>query len=194
MSVYAVRLRLGAALVALTAVMSGCGGDPPSPPPFTPSTVASSPTPTPTPTATGPVEPVLPDAAKAPTAAGAEAFARFYWEMGNFAQATGDTQGLRRLGASTCDPCTSGADGVELIYSDKGVIRGGDYTPTVIEAHDTSTAVKAYTVTLRLAISAQVIDYPADKRDVHSESGVRRIRMTLNFLSGSWVVVFMEKP
>jgi hypothetical protein len=188
MSVYAARLRLGAALVALMAVVSGCGGDPPAPPPFTPSTSASSPTPT------GPVQPVLPQAAKAPTAAGAEAFAKFYWEMGNYAQATGDTGGLRALGAQTCDACTNGSQGVERIYADGGTVRGGLYTPRVIESRNTSTAVKAYTVTLRLAISAQVIDYPGDKKDVHAGSGVGRIRMTLNFLSGSWVVAFMEKP
>jgi len=195
MSVYAVRLRLGAALVALTAVMSGCGGDPPSPPPFTPSTVASSPTSTPTstPTGTGPVEPVLPDAAKAPTAAGAEAFARFYWEMAAYAQSSGDTSGVRPLGAITCAPCSAGASGIDRVYHDGGVIRGGEYATTVVRSVNISSEqTRAMRVVLTVRTNAQEVDYPGTKRDRQSAAGTNRIAMILNFLDGGWTTVSWE--
>ena len=189
MPVYAVRARLVVGCVLLS-TLAACGGDPPTPPPLTPATSSTSSTPT----STGPVEPVLPEAATEPTEAGAKAFAEFYWEMGNYAQSSGDTRGLRHLGAATSEPCTAGVAAIDELEATDAVVRGGIYTPSVIEIRNTSTAVRAYTVTLRLAISAQVIDYPGSKKDARSGAGVGRIRMTLNFLSGSWVVAFMEKP
>ena len=43
----------------------------------------------------------MPAAAKRHTAAGAEAFVQFYWEMVNYAQRSGDVDGLRVLGDKT---------------------------------------------------------------------------------------------
>lgn len=182
MHVYAVRARLVVGCVLLSA-LAGCGGDPPTPPPFTP---ATSPTPT------GPVEPVLPEAAKEPTEAGAKAFAEFYWEMANYAQLTGDTTMFRRLSAKTCEPCASGADGVERVYAAGGVIRGGSYSTRVVNTEDASTNVTAFAVTVRLTISAQLIDYPGTKKDEHAGANSGTARMRLNFLHGAWLVAYLE--
>lgn len=187
MSVYAARLRLGALLVGLIAVVSGCGGDPPAPPPFSPSTVATSPTPT------GPVQPVLPEAAKAPTAAGAEAFAKFYWEMATYAQSSGVTSGVRALGAVTCSPCAAGADGIDRVYEGNGVLRGGEYDSSVMRSVDISTEqTRAIRVVLIVRTNAQVVDYPGTKRDRRSDAATNRIAMILNFLDGAWTTVSWE--
>ena len=186
MSVYAARLRLGALLFALTAVVSGCGGDPPAPPPFTPATAASSPT------ATGPVEPVLPEAANAPTAAGAEAFAKFYWETVNYAQATGDTAPVRAVSASTCQPCASSATAIEGIYADGGVVRGGEYTVTSSRAFRLSSQHASFRLAVRVTNDAQEIDYPGTNRDESLNAGTSSVRMYVDFLQGRWVAAVVE--
>jgi len=143
MELSAVGARLSA-LIVVMAVAAGCGGDPPTPPPFTPSTSVSSPT------STAPTEPVLPEAAKEPTAQGAKAFAEFYWEMANYAQESGDTSGIRALGAPTCRPCKGGAEGVDKVYGDGGVINGGAYSAKALSLLEISSNVtKAFRVTVR---------------------------------------------
>jgi len=185
MELSVVGARLSALIVVIGAT-AGCGGAPPTPPPFTPSTSVSSPT------STAPTEPVLPAAAKQPTASGAKAFAEFYWEMGNYAQATGDTDGLRALGASTCVACNAGVDAIDKLYAKGAVIRGGSYTPTVLESVDTSSQVTAYTVTLKLRISPQTIDYPGKRKHESPESISRRVRMVVNYLQRAWIVAHWE--
>jgi len=82
------RFVVGAALVLLVA---GCGGDPkadPSPSTSPAPSISSTPTPSP---------PTLPDAAKANTKAGAIAFVKYYVELVNHAQATGDVGKLQSV-------------------------------------------------------------------------------------------------
>jgi hypothetical protein len=179
--------RLAVLLVALALAAASCGGDPPAPPPFTPSTVASSPTPT------GPVEPVLPEAARQPTEEGAKAFAVFYWDLATYAQATGDTRGIRKLGAQTCAPCSGGADGVDKIYAHGGVIRGGRYEAEATGAREVSTAqTVAFVVRLHVHTDRQRIDYPGTKRDEVSAEASNRLAMIMNFIDGSWTMVSWE--
>ncbi len=75
-------------------------------------------------TATGPVEPVMPEAAKKPTKAGAVAFVKHYWAMIDYAQATGETTGLTRLSNRSCDFCAGGTKGIQVVYAKGGRIRG----------------------------------------------------------------------
>jgi len=175
--------RLALPLAAFGLVAAGCGGDPPAPPPFTPSTAASSPTPT------GPVEPVLPEAAKQPTAEGAKAFAEFYWEQAvNYAQATGDTGPVRAAAASTCVPCDGGADAIEDIYGRDGRITGGNPEVLSSRAARIVDAVPRFRVTLSLKNTAQRIDFPGTKRDSTLGGATQTVDMRLDFLKGSWVV------
>jgi hypothetical protein len=66
----------------------------------TPTVATSSPTPSPTATA-----PVLPDAAKVGTRAGAEAFFRHFWDVYNYSYARLDTAPLRAITEPTCQFC-----------------------------------------------------------------------------------------
>lgn len=174
--------RVVAASVLL--VLAGCSDDPPVPPPLTPATSASTPA--------GLVEPTLPAAAARPDAAGATAFAEFYWEMATYAQASGDADALRELGAATCEACAAGADAVADIYSSGGTIIGGAYTPTVRAVAKLGANVVTYRVRVDLVVAPQVIDYPAPKKDASDPGGVNRARMFLNFLDGKWVVAVWE--
>jgi hypothetical protein len=179
--------RLALPLAAFGLVAAGCGGDPPAPPPFTPSTAASSPTPT------GPVEPVLPEAAKQPTAEGAKAFAEFYWEQAvNYAQATGDTRPARAVSAKTCRPCASSADAIDGVYSVGGSIRGGEYTVTSVGARPLAGDHPTYVLRLQVRSSAQEIDYPDSARDQTLKAGTSQVRMYVDFVDAGWVASVVE--
>ena len=100
------RRALGAGLV--TACLLGaaaCSGDGPD---AAPSPNASSASPSATPSASpspSAVAPTLPPEAAERTAAGAEAFARFYFDTLNRAVATGDVVSLDRLSGVDCKAC-----------------------------------------------------------------------------------------
>lgn len=88
---------------------------PTTPAPTTPSASEATAEPT------GPVEPDLPAAAKAPTRAGVEAFVRYYIKLLNFAGRTGETTELERR-ASGCTSCDSLASAFRKTYA-----QGGEY-------------------------------------------------------------------
>jgi hypothetical protein len=107
--------------VALLLVLAGCGGDPkadPTPPP-SPST---------SPASTTPSAPAMPEAAKANTKAGAIAFVRYYVDLINHAQATGDVSGLAGVEAPECASCTKGREYLTGIYAAGGHVTGGTWT------------------------------------------------------------------
>jgi hypothetical protein len=111
------RLAVGAALVVL---LAGCGGDPKADPSPSPSaTTSASATPSP---------PVMPDAAKANTKAGAVAFVKYYIELVNHAQATGDVRTLSAVEAPACKSCQQGRAYLTRIYSAGGHITGGRWS------------------------------------------------------------------
>ena len=129
-----------AAAVAATGAMSGCGDDEAEPadsglpaeseltesaPEISPSTAGPTPT---DPTPSGPQEPPLPAAAKAPGKAGAKAFVAYYIELLNYASWTGDTDAIRTYGKG-CRGCRADAGFFEGIYQRGGWIKGGRWTP-----------------------------------------------------------------
>ena len=114
--------------------LTGCTGsaDPAEPPPpptahATPSTRTSQSPATPTPTPT-PTPPAMPAAAKAHTQAGAKAFVQYFWNVVNYAQATGDTKAIAALSADGCSGCDAGIASIDRIYSTGGTITGGTAT------------------------------------------------------------------
>src|SRR5689334_1786838 len=110
------RVLTGLALLTLT-TLTACTGNTGTadPPPATPTTTTTT---TPTPTPTQPVAPVMPQAAKAHTKAGAKAFVRYFWQVVNYAQATGDTAAVADLADSkSCSQCNAGIKGIDDVYS-----------------------------------------------------------------------------
>lgn len=116
--------RAAIAAATLPLLLGGCTDDDPVPQipdPTTPSPTASE-------TSTEPVEPTLPPEAQGKGAKAAEAFVRHYYAMVNYAQATGDTKGLKPLALASCAACSGGLDFIEDIYARGGTNEGGEYT------------------------------------------------------------------
>ena len=112
-------MRLLVVGVACAFVLAGCGGDPKADP--TTSPTSSSPSATPSP-------PVMPDAAKANTKAGAVAFVKYYIELINHAQATGDVEALAAVEDRACESCKHARDALSAIYDAGGSVQGGALT------------------------------------------------------------------
>jgi hypothetical protein len=67
----------------------------------------------------------MPAAAKKHTAAGAEAFVRYWVEVVNFAQATGQTSALEAIDDVRCAGCRGVVKAIRSPYSKGGRIEGG---------------------------------------------------------------------
>lgn len=105
-------------VVAFALVLAGCGGDPPPMAPSTPSPSASS---------TSLAAPVMPEEAKEDSKDGAESFVRHYVRLINFAQATGDSTGLRAASWERCQACSRVSDAIDRLYQAGGHIEGGGW-------------------------------------------------------------------
>lgn len=182
------RAVLTALLVVSALSLAGCSGDEPEPrfappsseAPGSPSTTATS----------GPAEPQLPEAAKGTDAAAAEAFVKHYWSMVNYAQATGDVDGLRALGLR-CVTCDRGIDSIVEVYEAGGSIRGGVGTvldPTGVLVGRTG---KRVVVDFTLQNTKQVVDYPGDQRDEVYPSGSLDYRLLVQRSPSEWRARFL---
>lgn len=156
--------RLLVPLVGLLVLLGGCSdGDPePKIAPTESSSAASSTSPSPSPS--GPVEPSLPAEAEGEDAAAAEAFVRFYWEMVNYAESSGQIQGLSDLGLESCTACAGGAADIARIYGAGGSVSGGVVIVTKTKASPfTSGPARGFAVVVDVDISPQVIREPGKK-------------------------------
>ncbi|MCR1781543.1 hypothetical protein KVF89_03270 [Nocardioides carbamazepini] len=132
-------LGLLAATLALLLSAAACTGDDPDPrdPSSTWSPTGTMDPPSPTATElTEPTEPVLPDAAKQASEDGARAFITYYWDLINYAQATGDVKALKAASARTCDVCSGLVNDLRDLYRSGGHLEGG---VNVVEITDIGT-------------------------------------------------------
>jgi hypothetical protein len=185
------------ALTALSMIsvlaLGACSGDDPEPKVADPSpsaTLPSSPSTTPV---SGPTEPTMPAAAQGSDAAAAEAFVEFYWEMVNYAQATGDVEGLEGL-ASRCGTCDAAVDYIKNIYGRGGRIEGGKgrfrQLKTNFLDHDGSTRAL---VRGDLVSSRQRVELPGSKHDESYPGGTLPFEVLLERTSDGWTVLTMGK-
>ena len=185
--------RLLPVVTAALVLLVGCSDDDPEPriAPTDSSSAASTTAPPPSPT--GPVEPTLPAEAAGEDAAAAEAFVRFYWEMANYAQATGDVGGLRRLAAPSCAACVAAADFVEGVYRDGGRITGGEASTSGFESTKLGSA-SDFTVQVKVLLDnrAQTVDRAGAKDDERFPADRVRANFVLERASAGWVVSFWE--
>ena len=130
------RARSMVAILALLLGFAGCGGG--SGPVAPGSTRAPSPgvsTAVDPPPDGVPRVPALPKSAREASERGARAFLRYYWELVNYAQQTGDVSALKRVSAPRCTGCASGIAGVARLYRKGGHATGGDYAVSIKEIH-----------------------------------------------------------
>jgi hypothetical protein len=156
---------------------------PSSPAPSSPSTTAVS----------GPVAPTMPATARGTDAAAAEAFVKFYWEMVNYAQATGDVDGLKAL-APRCGTCAAAVDYIVDVYERGGHIRGGDGRFRDLRANflDHNGEPRAL-VRGDLISTRQLVDFPGSKNDESYPGGTLPFEVLAEVTSDGWVVLTMGK-
>jgi hypothetical protein len=152
-------------VLALSLALAGCGGDDEIEPKMPDSSSAASTSTAESPSPSEPVEPVepveptLPSEAEGDDAAAAEAFVRHYYDYVNYAQATGDTKGLRRLALPSCAPCEGGASTIEQIYRSGGTIEDGEHSVRHSRAEKGGGAadVRSYFVQVKVHNTEQLV-------------------------------------
>lgn len=174
------------ALAAALLALSGCGNqDPPSPvDPTTPATSA--------PTKAAPVEPTMPPAAFKNTKDGAVAFARYYWDVVNYAQKTLDTGLLTSLAADTCKGCKGGTDWIDGILRQGGSIKGGlNRVRKVGVPSPARPGHPDWDLSVVLQTSQQVATRPGRHPERYA-AGTNYVSMTVRGQNGTWKVAFLE--
>ena len=205
------RRACAAAFVAISlmsvAACSGGGTPPPGTPPSdsqSPST-PSTPSATPTPTAsykpadaTGKAQnvpvPELPEAAKAETKEGLEAFARYWYALLNYSYETGDLSGINSISSPSCALCGKVFPGIQKWNGEGRWIVGGTVTVHAVQ----STFVKTPNGDFQVAIQSQQRAGSlknADGTDAQtiSESAMLGDLMVARYENGSWAVQNVDR-
>ena len=183
-------------LMSLMSVLAlgACSDDDPEPKLADPSPSSSAPSFPSTTAVSGPVEPTMPAAARGTGAAAAEAFVRFYWEMVNYAQATGDVESLLELADQHCRACRGGAHFLADTYERGGHIYGGKGEVSVrstgfVRDHGGWSAVVEFDVTS----TRQRIDLPGHSEDKVVPAGTIPLRAVLDRTDDGWVMSYWGK-
>jgi hypothetical protein len=138
------------------------------------------------------VEPTLPAEAQGTDAAAAEAFVRFYWEMVNYAQATGDTATLGQLADESCSACTSGIEGIEKTYREGGSISGGGVSVSRAKAKQISSREGvSFIVAARTRVEPQVVR-GVDGKSQEFPGGESALQFVVRALAGDWTVMRID--
>lgn len=168
--------------LALLALLAGCGGDPKADP--SPTGTA---TPTTTPVSTTPSAPVMPDAAKDKSKAGAIEFVKYYVAVFNHAQTTGDTGQLRTLSLATCEDCQKAIEGLEEIYRSGGKIVGGNLEPGAATV-EFNPIEKRWLVLVRIDSGPQSVTTASNTTPSELPGGRRAMQFSLSRSAGTWRV------
>lgn len=175
------RRLLAAGLLGLL-VLSGCGGSPPEDPPTS--------APSPSPTSTTPPAPELPEEAKANTKAGAEAFVRYYVDLINRTQVSGEPQLIRDASLPTCRTCTSALDVVIDLHDRGATIDGGQWTlkSTEVSRPETPPGSDPVAVVHATIDAARQVVHEPGKKPVTYPAGVVKYFFTLTWTRTGWKV------
>lgn len=191
-----------AVAVATSGVLSGCSeadSEPPDSGLPAESELTDSPTPANSsgpsesdPTPSGPQEPRLPAAAKAPGKAGAKAFVAYYIRLLNYASHTGETASLKRYGEA-CRHCMAFARLAESTYEDGGWFKGGTWAP-VPSSWFVLRSIPGYLVGLNLDVAAsrQLLQQGGHVKRYRAEQIGRDFRVVLD--GKTWSVIGMKEP
>ncbi|QDW28975.1 hypothetical protein FFF93_003640 [Arthrobacter sp. KBS0702] len=198
---------LTAAVLTGTACTSGQASPAATPsigPPASSSSATPTPTPTPKPTASyKPADaagraqnvpvPVLPEAAKAETKEGLEAFARYWYSALSYAYETGDMGPLDSVSAPTCASCARVKKVVEGWHAEGRWLAGGKM---VVEGSDTSfieTGPLQYQILIQVH-QEPLSYYRADKvLDETTQQGpALGDIMVASFAGGAWRAITVE--
>ena len=205
------RRRIFAAAVALTLLpATACTGGGTTPgataaPDSASPTASPTPTSTPTPTASyKPADasgraqnvpvPVLPEAAKAETKEGLEAFARYWYSLLNYAYETGDLTLVQAISSQTCALCGKVFPGIEKWNAEGRWIVGSTITVHAVQ----STFVRTDTGDFQVAIQSQQAAGSLKNPDGTEAQTVEESAMLGDILvarheNGSWTVKNVDR-
>jgi hypothetical protein len=148
---------------------------------------------TPTSAAPDPVEPQLPAAAKEASEAGARAFIEYYWELINYAQATGDVKALKAVSGANCEGCTAGLNAIRSLYVDGCHIEGGQYTTSVEKMNRLrGRSLVAFEALLTVKNLGQVVT-KADGSQHKSAPGSASVAVACQWTAESWHMEVMDQ-
>jgi hypothetical protein len=140
-------------------------------------------------TPTGPVEPTLPAEAEKATRAGAEAFVEYYWDVVNYAQATGDVALLSSLAEPSCGACEGGVDLITRVYDRGGRISGVGYEVKRLESSRSPSG--HWTIVVYTRAGDQVIKGAGDL-DQEFPGGPAKWLMGVSQVRGAWSITTLE--
>ncbi|MBI2244131.1 MAG: hypothetical protein HYU55_09390 [Nocardioides sp.] len=181
------RTVVAALCVVSVLALGACSGDDPQPRFAPPS--SSAPTSPSTTAVSGPVEPTMPAAAQGTDAAAAEAFVRFYGEMVNYAQATGDLDGLESMTDQSCTACKGGLAALQRIFARDGRVVGGVNSLSRLRSGHLQ-GDERLTVWFDLSTTKQLINYPGDRKDEVYRVATAKLMTVLRRDKGQWVIEY----
>jgi hypothetical protein len=132
--------------------------------------------------------PVEPAEASANTKAGAIAFVKYYVELINHAQATGDTAALAAAEDPRCGACASGRKYLTSVYTRGGRIRGGTFESRVVQAIPRA-AHGDWLIAAVLKSAPEVVSQPWSNPPTRRlKGGSSLANFFPSFATGRWVI------
>ncbi|WP_281168275.1 DUF6318 family protein [Nocardioides insulae] len=178
------------ATAALLLGTTACQDDTPT---ASPSPAPSTSTAT-TPSPTTPQPPVMPDAARQHTKAGAIAFAKHFFATSDYAQSHLDPNSVSALSSPTCAGCNGGIESIRRVKRANGSYSGGETRPTNFKVEGSKAGnLVTYEVTADLYNTKQEISYPGKRKREVYPPGTITIRLTLIPHRSDWQVAILEE-
>lgn len=184
--------RILAAVLTTALLTTACDNTTTTPPATSPTTAASTPAPS-TPPKPTVAEPVLPAAAKGITVSSADAFARFYLQVIDYATATGQVGLLNRSSDKGCISCGQLSKLYGSIYKAGGSVTGDFRSNNVAISGVRLTGTKAAVVTLRSTAGRHIVKHSATAKPTTYTGETATWTLTLANASGQWVMYEMEQ-
>jgi hypothetical protein len=170
-----IALCVAATLLALS--LTACnGGDNPTPAPL--------PTSTPTTTTSPTNAPTLPPEVVGPDPTSAEAWTRHYFDVLNFAIATGSTDQLSRLGSPGCVSCAAFVGKIKSIYRAGGSVQSHGWRIT--RALTTVGPDNTMAVELRVTLTKETVIMKAGQKPAVHGAANHQMTATVHWQSGRW--------
>jgi hypothetical protein len=189
---------IGSLATALTLTACGNSTQPQSASPTVSVSASATATPSPTPTAVyrpadakGKAEnvpvPVLPEAAKANSKEGVEAFARYWYDLLNYGFETGRLGPIKEVTGSTCAMCSKVFPGIEKWSSDGRWIVGSKIQVQAVTSRFAATVGGEYQVTVQSRQSAGILHNSDGTIGQNvAESGVLGDLVIAKYVDGKW--------
>jgi len=206
---FAASVAVLAALALLGTACTGGQAPPSAAPSDAPTSQSAPPTPsaTPTPTATASYKPadakgraqnvpvpVLPEAAKAKTKEGLEAFARYWYKLLNYSYETGDLSRISSVSSSACALCSKVFPGIKKWHAEGRWIVGATITVYAVQSTFVQTADDTFQVAIQSQQRSGALKNPdGSDAQIVAESAMLGDLMIAQYKGGSWIAQNVDR-